>query len=60
MWSLSYIFADNKIVVDCIMAPNGKIHKHHVALSFHRVKESIAVEIVNCLFADGNIIQQMH
>ena len=35
------------------MTPNGKIHKRHVALSFHRVIESIAAGIINYQFIDG-------
>lgn len=51
--SISYMFGDNKSVVDSNVTPNGKLHKRHVALSFHRVRESIAAGIVNYLFIDG-------
>ena len=34
------------------MTPNGKIHKRHIALSFHRVRESIAAGIVTYQFID--------
>ena len=51
--SISYMFGDNKSVVDSSMTPNGKLHKRHIALSFHRVRESIAAGIVNYLFIDG-------
>ena len=44
---LSCMFGENKSVVDSNMTPNGKIHKLHIALSFHRVRESISSEIVN-------------
>ena len=37
--SVSYMFGDNKSVVDSSMTPHGKIHKRHVALSFHHVRE---------------------
>ena len=53
MCSLSYILGDNKSVVDVSMTPNRKIHELHIALSFHRVRESIAAGIVNYLFTDG-------
>ena len=53
------MFGDNKSVVDSSMSPNVKIHKHHVVLSFHRVRESIASGIVTYQFIDGNITQQM-
>ena len=51
--SLSYVLGVNKSVVDSIMAPNGKIHKIHAALSFHRVRESIAAVFVTYKFIDG-------
>ena len=47
------MFDDNKNVVDSSVTPNGKIHKRHIALSFHRVKESIAARIVIYQFVDG-------
>ena len=47
------MFGDNKSVVDSSMIPNGKIYNRHIALSFHRVRESIAFGIVNYLFIDG-------
>ena len=51
--SLSYISGDNKSLVDSSMTPNENIHKHRVVLSFHRVRESIAAEIVSYQFIDG-------
>ena len=51
--STSYMFGDNKSVVDSSMTPHGKIHKRHVALSFHRVRESIAAKVVSYHFIDG-------
>ena len=51
--SLSYVFVYNKTVVDSSVTPNGKIHKRHVALSFHRVRENIAAGIVSYQFIDG-------
>ena len=53
--STSYMFGDNKSVVDSSMTPHGKIHKRHVALSFHRVREAIAANIINYQFIDGKI-----
>ena len=37
------------------MTPHDKIHRRHVALSFHFERESIAAKIVNYLSIDGNI-----
>lgn len=49
----SYVFGDNKSVVDRSMTPCAKIHKRHVALSFHRVRESIAAKIIGYYFIKG-------
>ena len=38
----SYMFGDNKTVVDSSTVPHSKLHKRHTALSFHRVREAIA------------------
>ena len=39
---VSYVFGDNKTVVDSSTLPHAKLHKRHNALSFHRVREAIA------------------
>ena len=49
------MFGDNESVVDSSMTPHGKIHKRHVALSFHRVREAIAANIINYQFIDGKL-----
>ena len=51
----SFMFGDNKSVVDSSMTPHAKIHKRHVALSFHRVREAIVAKIVGYHFINGNI-----
>ena len=51
--SLSFIFGDNMIVVDSVMTPHDKILESNVALSFHRVRESIASKIVNYILIYG-------
>ena len=33
----SYMFGDNKAVIDSSTQPHSKLHKRHNALSFHRV-----------------------
>ena len=58
--SLSYMFGHDKSEVESSMNPNGKIHKRHVALSFHRGRESIAAGIVSYQFVDGKITQQKY
>ena len=34
----SYMFGDNKSMVDSSSVPDGKLHKRHHALSFHLVR----------------------
>jgi Reverse transcriptase (RNA-dependent DNA polymerase) len=38
----SYMFGDNKSVVDSSMNVYSKLHKRHTMLSYHRVREAIA------------------
>jgi hypothetical protein len=42
----SYMFGDNKSVVDSSTVPHSKLAKRHNALSFHRVREAIASGII--------------
>jgi hypothetical protein len=42
----SYMFGDNKSVVDSSMRFDAKLHKRHTALSFHKVREAIAARMV--------------
>jgi hypothetical protein len=45
----SFMFGDNKSIVDSSMQLNAKLHKRHTMLSFHRVREAIAAGIVTFL-----------
>ena len=38
----SYLFGDNKTVVDSTMTPHSKLNKRHTMLSYHRVRHAIA------------------
>jgi hypothetical protein len=49
----SYMFGDNKTVVESSIRPHAKLHKRHMALSFHRVREAIAAGIVGFYHVDG-------
>ena len=42
----SYIFVDNKYVVDSSIYPYAKIHKRHIVLSFHHFWEAIEYKMV--------------
>ena len=51
----SYLFGDNKTVVDSSINPASKLRKRHVLLSFHRVREAIAARILHFVFIPGSI-----
>ena len=53
--SKTYMFGDNKSVVDSSANPQSKLHKRHTALSFHRVREAIAAGIVTFIHLPGTI-----
>ena len=50
----SYMFGDNKSVVDSSMQLDAKLHKRHTMLSFHRVRETIAAGILSFYFLSGD------
>jgi hypothetical protein len=50
----SYMFGDNKSVVDSSMQVHAKLHKRHTILSFYRVHECIASGMVGFYFINGN------
>jgi hypothetical protein len=47
------MFGDNKTVVESSVRPQAKIHKRHLALSFHRVCKAIAAKIIGFYHVDG-------
>ena len=51
----TYMFGDNKSVVDSSATPQSKLHKHHMALSYHCVHEAIAAGIVAFIHLPGTI-----
>ena len=51
----TYMFGDNKSVVDSSSKPHAVLHKRHTALSFHRVREAIASKIIVFYHINGNI-----
>jgi len=53
--STSYLFGDNKTVVDRSINPASKLSKRHILLSYHRVREAIAAHLLNFLFIPGSI-----
>jgi Reverse transcriptase (RNA-dependent DNA polymerase) len=51
----SYMFGDNKSVVDSSTQVHAKLHKRHNILSFHKVREAIASGMVIYSFINGAI-----
>ena len=49
----SWMFGDNESVVNSSSRPDAKLHKRHVALSFHRVREAIAANLVSFIHIRG-------
>jgi hypothetical protein len=51
----SIMFGDNESVVNSSNVPAGKLHKRHVALSWHRLRETIAAKILRFVHIPGAI-----
>ena len=49
----SYMFGDNKTVINSSSKPHSKLHKHHNVLSFHCVHEAIVSKYISFTFLDG-------
>ena len=49
----SYMFGDNKAMVDSLTTVHGKLHKHHMILSFHRVCEAVASKMIGFYHVHG-------
>ena len=49
----TYMFGDNKTVVDSASTPKARLHKRHVILSFHRTREAIAAKVLNFIFTES-------
>ena len=48
-----YMFGDNESVVNSASIPHTKLHKRHIALSFHRVREAITAGVMSYRFLLG-------
>ena len=51
----SFMFGDNKSMVDSSTQVHAKLHKRHTLLSFHRVREAIASGMICFTWIDGKI-----
>jgi hypothetical protein len=49
----TYLFGDNRSVVDSATIPHSSLNKRHVALSFHRVREAIAANVIRFMWIDS-------
>jgi hypothetical protein len=49
----SYVFRDNKTIIDALSTPHAKLHKRHNALSFHHVREAVASKYVTIFHLPG-------
>mgnify|MGYP000107799768 CR=1 FL=1 len=49
----SMMFGDNESVINSAAIPHSKMHKRHVALSYHRVRWAVAASIVKIYFIAG-------
>ena len=50
----SYMFGDNKSVVDSSVTPIAKLHKRHMILSFHRVRQAVASGVIKFFHIPGD------
>jgi len=51
----TYMFGNNKSVIDSSMVLHSKLHKRHTALSLHRVREAIAGDLIHFHHIEGKI-----
>ena len=51
----TYMFGDNKTVVDSSSNPKLMLHNRHVILSYHRVRETIAAGNIKFIFIDSEL-----
>ncbi len=49
----SFLFGDNRSVVDSSSIPQSKLSKRHVALSYHRVREAVAAGMMQSEWIPG-------
>ena len=49
------MFGDNESVVNSSTVPTGKLHKSHIALSWHVVRETIATKTLRFIHIPGAI-----
>ena len=55
LYGPTYMFGDNKTVVNSSIYPKARLHKRHVLLSFHRVREAIAAGLLYFIHIPGDL-----
>ena len=53
--NVTYLFGDDRSVIESSTVPHVKLHKPHNVLSFHRVQETIASKILAFISILGQI-----
>jgi hypothetical protein len=49
----TYMFGDNKSVISNATIPHSQLNKRHLALSYHKVREAVASNMVNFYHING-------
>ena len=48
-----FMFGDNDLVINSASAPHANLHKRHIVLSFHRVREAITAGVISFRYLSG-------
>jgi hypothetical protein len=49
----TYMFGDNKTVVNSCAMPKAGLHKRHVLILFHRIREAVAARVLHFIHIPG-------
>ena len=49
----TYMFGDNQTVVNSCSMPKARLHKRHVIISFHRIREAVAAKVLHFIHMPG-------
>jgi hypothetical protein len=49
----TFLFGDNRSVIDSNTVPQSSLSKRHVALSYHQVREAIAAKVIHFMWIDS-------
>jgi hypothetical protein len=54
IWEKSYVFGDNKTIIDASSTPHAKLHKRHNALSFTMYKRQLLPSMLQSSICRAN------